>query len=667
MPTLLAPSGPTWSPNDPPVVVAKIEAGDFSLSGKKKKKKRRREEGGDDGGSEGGVTEKKKKKKKKRRRLDDGTVADEEPADVAADQPDDAQPGARQKQKDKGRQFRAIEPQIDPSLLSSEPQGSATALLSAIVAAATGSSASTHDAHIDPGLAPQSPPQGPIHLNPYMAYVYGHQNLVPRNPTPSPPPPPTPPQTLFPTPTMFPTPTLFPTGTPNIPFSELTFGSNEDVLRALQSLDMAKITSVLKNIGEVTAATITSDSTTTQPPTPAVQVHPGPILGNPSEETDASVPRRGAIDVTLPVPQQATRSDHAHLLSSKWMNATKLGELARTEGLIYKKGKFSAIEEEQLETAIENFRVSRGLTEDQIQALIFPQSERTRDNIFWCELSLLAAAVPMRPIIAVYHHIRRTHHPMKKQGVWNADEDDALHKAVVDHGQAWEKISPLVGRMPADCRDRYRNHLVNRDIRVTGSWSKDEEDLLTRIVTDMTVKQGKPIDNDIFWGRVSELMGGTRGRQQCRIKWTDNLAKDIKAGGKGRWSPEDAYILVHKVGALNVSDDTEIDWKMLPDPVWNVWSAHHLQRRWITMKRGIKGWEDMTHQEIVDILRIRKSYVPNRDPSKKRSSRKITSAEIVEEGAEGAVSASDVPGSSTGPGTIAGENNEDASSSSDSE
>lgn len=53
----------------------------------------------------------------------------------------------------------------------------------------------------------------------------------------------------------------------------------------------------------------------------------------------------------------------------------------------------------------------------------------------------------------------------------------------------------------------------------TGTWSKEEEDKLTQIVTDMTVNQGKNLDGDVFWGRVSELMGGTRGRQQCRIKW----------------------------------------------------------------------------------------------------------------------------------------------------
>lgn len=105
-------------------------------------------------------------------------------------------------------------------------------------------------------------------------------------------------------------------------------------------------------------------------------------------------------------------------------------------------------------------------------------------------------------------------------------------------GQQWEKVSILVGRMSSDCRDRYRNHIANREARVSGElrmlvlalkvvsciqsghWTKNEEEELTRIVTEMTVQQGKDIDNDVFWGKVSERMGNTRGRQQCRIKWS---------------------------------------------------------------------------------------------------------------------------------------------------
>lgn len=50
-----------------------------------------------------------------------------------------------------------------------------------------------------------------------------------------------------------------------------------------------------------------------------------------------------------------------------------------------------------------------------------------------------------------------------------------------------------------------------------------------------------------------------------------------------------------RVDSLNVRDDSEIDWKLLPDEHWNSWSAHSLQRRWLTMKRSIKGFEEMSH------------------------------------------------------------------------
>ena len=98
----------------------------------------------------------------------------------------------------------------------------------------------------------------------------------------------------------------------------------------------------------------------------------------------------------------------------------------------------------------------------------------------------------------------------------------------------------------------------------------------------------------------------------CR---TDSLAPQLKnTGERPRWSAMDAYILVHKcvtnitcadrctevywlyrVDSMNVRDDTEIDWKLLPDENWNIWSAHSLQRRWLTMKRSIKGFEEMSH------------------------------------------------------------------------
>ncbi|KAF8165542.1 hypothetical protein B0H34DRAFT_647541 [Crassisporium funariophilum] len=388
---------------------------------------------------------------------------------------------------------------------------------------------------------------------------------------------------------------------------------------------------------------------TPAPPVGQLPATSSTILGIPPKQHTRT------INMDLPGNEQHTNPDHAHILANKWLNASKLAELVRDEGLVYKKGKFSAIEEQQLRSAIERYQNEKQLSEQQLLESIFSKNDKSKDTAFWAELT---AAVPLRPIIAVYHHVRRSYHPLKQQGAWKVHEDGLLKQAVADFGQQWEKVSFRVGRMASDCRDRYRNHILNRDIRVTGHWSKEEEEKLTRIVKDMTINQGKDIDNDVFWGKVSELMDGSRGRQQCRIKWTDALSKTVKNDGqKPRWSQQDAFILVHKVDSLQVRDDTEIDWKTIPDSDWNLWSAHTLQRRWLTLKKGVKGFESMTHQEIMDILRIKKAHLPAPipPPVRKRKERKVTSAAAIhEKDAQDSVVNDATPeaGSSTGPGTL---------------
>ena len=62
------------------------------------------------------------------------------------------------------------------------------------------------------------------------------------------------------------------------------------------------------------------------------------------------------------------------------------------------------------------------------------------------------------------------------------------------------------------------------------------------------------------------------------------------------WAYESRLTVVCRIDSLNVRDDTEIDWKTISDADWNLWSAHTLQRRWFTLKRSVKGHENMTHQ-----------------------------------------------------------------------
>ncbi|KAJ7781072.1 hypothetical protein B0H16DRAFT_1658733 [Mycena metata] len=349
--------------------------------------------------------------------------------------------------------------------------------------------------------------------------------------------------------------------------------------------------------------------------------------------------------------EPASHSGHAHLLANKWMGANKLAELVASEGLVYKKGKFSAIEIKQVNEAMQNYCTTRGLSEEDLNQIIFPSDEKKKDAVFWSEIT---SAVPLRPIVAVYQYVRRAHHPMKQQGKWQPEEDAKLIQAVTSLGQQWEKVAQLVGRMATDCRDRYRNHIVDREKRVNGAWSTAEEEELTRIVT--TMQQGKNLDTDIFWGKVSEMMDGKRSRQQCRIKWTDSLSKKFKTdGATARWGTHDAFILVHKIDALGVRDDTEIDWKSIPDSQWNLFSAHTVQRRWLTMKKSIKGFEDMTHSEIMDILRVKYAEMPSYAKVSKVAKVPARSDEYIED------SDNDEPqaGSSTGPGTLVAEGGPD--------
>ncbi|KAI0701188.1 hypothetical protein BC835DRAFT_1265131 [Cytidiella melzeri] len=423
--------------------------------------------------------------------------------------------------------------------------------------------------------------------------------------------------------------------------------SSDYLLQTLQNLDITQIASVLKTLGE-NGSSLVLPSLNYAPSFVSGPQPPGPppvkqtsaksvsILGRHPKQVKASgQSTRSLPPPTLSPPAVAAgedNPDHSYMLANVWMNASKLAQMAQTHGLVYKKGKFSATEEAQLNAAIERFKAGKGMSQQDLVDLVFSK-DKGRGDTFWQEIT---AAVHARPIIAVYHHVRRRLDPLAKLGRWMASEDDSLRSAIQEFGQQWQKVSDCVGRSAADCRDRYRNHLENSSNRRSGAWSREEEEELTAIVNELKIQRGEVSDSEIFWGAVSQRMGGRRGRQQCRVKWLDSLSSRFKNEGmKPRWGQVDAYILVHKIDSLNVRDDSEIDWKTLPDEDWNMWSAHSLQRRWLTMKRSVKGFEDMSHAaELMDILRTKKAQSPLPPVAPRGTKKNPRSAETIEDSDE---------------------------------
>lgn len=160
----------------------------------------------------------------------------------------------------------------------------------------------------------------------------------------------------------------------------------------------------------------------------------------------------------------------SHLLLGSGRESLSLTTIAFHTGLKYKKGPFSKAEDATLLQALENYKKVRqglphradvfllffikplllsqahGLSDDDLDRVVFAKGKKEReDNAnFWSEISgnlflrclgpaatdigpfPTASKLDERPIIALYHHVRRLRHPLKAKGPWTPAEDAAL-------------------------------------------------------------------------------------------------------------------------------------------------------------------------------------------------------------------------------------------------
>ena len=309
------------------------------------------------------------KTKKKKSSSSDGSIS-QIPASLDPKEPPD-------KSKGKGKEVaHPLPAEIDQQDIPVDSQhASSAAFLNAVVAAASATS------NVQP-----------MEIPPYQATPpYQDQQILPDQPSPYIQYPPV--HYGFHDPSQFGQPP--PQGHPifpglGAPLPDFNFASNDDIIRALQDMDVSKIASVLKSLGDAAAAnaSVTNPPAFVPPPLPplpantVVRSQPqvdlpstptGPVLSSVPKSTKSSHKR--VLDMSLPGPEH-TNPEHAHMLANKWMNASKLAELVKTQGkrvvpndglcfeslsgLVYKKGKFSAIEEQQLKSAIEAFKAVRG-------------------------------------------------------------------------------------------------------------------------------------------------------------------------------------------------------------------------------------------------------------------------------------------------------------------
>ena len=166
--------------------------------------------------------------------------------------------------------------------------------------------------------------------------------------------------------------------------------------------------------------------------------------------------------------------------------------------------------------------------------------------------------LPYRKRAAVQRFCRRRYHNFSARGTWTKEEDERLKEAVAEKGKSWKAVGEVVERLPEDCRDRWRNYLINGDNRNTDTWTDAEvKNLITAVRDCIRVmrqarreeKEQKYAGRDlpdsepdtdeeaeevklINWQAVSNRMGangGGRSRLQCSHKYGKLKLADRRA------------------------------------------------------------------------------------------------------------------------------------------
>ncbi|XP_071704853.1 transcription factor MYB3R-1-like isoform X2 [Rutidosis leptorrhynchoides] len=127
----------------------------------------------------------------------------------------------------------------------------------------------------------------------------------------------------------------------------------------------------------------------------------------------------------------------------------------------------------------------------------------------------------------------RTSGPTRRstKGQWSAEEDEKLCKAVQQfNGKNWKKIAECFkDRTDVQCLHRWQK-VLNPEL-VKGPWSREEDEVITRLVEQLGAKK---------WSTIAQHLPGRIGKQ-CRERWHNHLNPNIN---KEAWSQEEEIALI---------------------------------------------------------------------------------------------------------------------------
>lgn len=254
---------------------------------------------------------------------------------------------------------------------------------------------------------------------------------------------------------------------------------------------------------------------------------------------------------------------------------------------------FSQIETDAVDHFISGYCHLYNLTRTDICNRIW-SSDRKKDN-FW---EPLTRVLPYRSRASVYKHVRRQYHVFDVRAKWLKEDDELLRKLSLSQEGRWKEVGEAMGRMPEDCRDRWRNYVKCGENRASNKWSEAEERQLTDIVTEFIAASKQNKNPTINWTIISDKMNGIRSRIQCRYKW-NKLIKRESALRAAYMTLETKMWLLHKLQQFSSLE--LVDWKYILDVYNQEFKLRLHEDKFVWDIPDFKAGFDLLKQESGDI------------------------------------------------------------------
>lgn len=301
------------------------------------------------------------------------------------------------------------------------------------------------------------------------------------------------------------------------------------------------------------------------------------------------------------------------------------GVIAPTDHNLPTSGPFDKAEEDVIDQFVQQFRNDHNLSQELLNNTIQDRN-RARDTIgqeFWKEAY---QCLPNRNAKAMQRHLRRKYHNFEARGKWTAEEDETLEQAYTVTPNKWTSIGERMGRMPEDCRDRWRNYVSCGTNRKMAVWTEGEEMNLSEAVGEcirdshdaakreakekrLAFREDQDWESLVNFNVVSAKMNHTRSRLQCLTHWKKIKARAAKeeagevidgrrkAGSKHNWRsgsaaenyglmlPGDKYDILHAIMDSDTFSEDRIPWRLISQrSPGSPWTTADRKAAWDGMK-----------------------------------------------------------------------------------